>query len=174
MADIWLINGIPGAGKTTTSRALAKRFSRGVHIEGDLLQDFILSGSVSPGQEPQMESDRQIHMNVRNQCLLARSYAQEGFTPVLDYVVVDRNRVEEYHGQLEGFRLHLVTLAPGIPVALERDQHRPEKTVAHLWTHLDEMMRRDLVDVGLWVDNSTLSLEDTVRYVLAHQAEALV
>ncbi len=69
MPAIWLINGIPGAGKSTVSRLLAARFSRGVHIEGDVLQErFIVSGGVNPGGEPADEAQRQIELNVRNQC----------------------------------------------------------------------------------------------------------
>src|SRR5688572_11775996 len=102
---------------------------------------MIVSGGVSPGQEPAEEERRQIHLNVRNQCLLARSFAEAGFTPVLDYVIVSRERVEEYRGHLPGLVLHLVTLAPGVEAALERDRRRPEKTVAPFWAHLDAVMR---------------------------------
>src|SRR5687768_16109980 len=110
MTEIWLINGIPGAGKSTTAHALAAHYERGVHIEGDRLQDFIVSGSVSPGGHPAQEEARQIPLNVRNQCLLARSFAEEGFVPIIDYVVVNQERVEEYRQHLSGFQLHLVTL----------------------------------------------------------------
>jgi predicted kinase len=174
ITDIWLINGIPGVGKTTTARALAQRYERGVHIEGDRLQELIVSGAVWPGEQPQEEENRQIHLNVRNQCLLARSFAQEGFTPVIDYVIVNKARVEEYRQHLPGFTLRLVTLAPGVSVALERDRRRPEKTVAHFWAHLDDVMRAELSGVGLWVDNADLTIAETVDYILACQKESVV
>lgn len=174
MSDVWIINGIPGSGKSSTARALAARFPRGVHLEGDRLQDLIVAGSVPPGGEPHEEEERQIHLNVRNQCLLARSFGQDGFTVVIDYVVVNQARVEEYRQQLDGLSPHLVTLAPGVTVALQRDRDRPEKTVAHLWSHLDGLMRAELAGTGLWVDNAALSIGKTVDYILANQATARV
>jgi gluconate kinase len=174
MNEIWILNGIPGAGKSTVARALAARFARAVHIEGDRLQECILSGSVAPGGQPPQEERRQVHLNVRNQCLLARSFAQEDFVPVLDYVVVDRARVEEYRQHLPGFVLLLVTLAPGVPVALERDRHRPEKTVAGQWVHLEAQIQAELKETGLWVDNSALTVAQTVDCVLSHQEAARV
>src|SRR6266545_3228366 len=146
----WLISGIPGAGKSTVARLLAARMERGVHIEGDRLQEWIASGAVWPGQEPREESERQIQLNVRNQCLLARSFAEAGFVPVLDYVVVSRARLEEYRRQLEGLALDLVVLAPGREVALRRDRERAEKTVAEVWAYLEDELVRELGAIGLW------------------------
>lgn len=170
---VWLINGIPGAGKTTTARELASRFSRSVHIEGDRVQDLIVRGGVPPGALPRDEEARQIHLNVRNQCLLARSFIEAEFTVVIDYVIVNRKRVEEYKSQLPGMPLHLVTLCPGVPVALERDSKRAKK-VAHLWTHLETGMKEHLGDVGLWIDNSKIEISEVVTLILSGSNEARV
>ena len=174
MAYVWLINGIPGSGKTSTARALAARLPRAAHIEGDRLQDSIISGSVPPGGLPREEEERQIHLNVHNQCLLADSFSREDITPVIDYVIINPDRLEEYRKHLPKLILNLVTLSPGIPTALERDLQRPDKTVAQMWTHLDEIMRRELNGVGLWLDNSTFTIEETVDYILNHQEEARI
>jgi predicted kinase len=170
----WIVNGIPGAGKSTFARALAARLPRAVHVEGDSLQRLIISGSVPPGAAPPDEERRQIHLNVRNQCLLALSFAQDGFVPVLDYVLVNRARVEEYRLLLCGLTLRLVTLAPGVEIALRRDRERLEKTVAASWIHLHEQMQAELRGLGLWIDNSNLTIDQTVDCVLSNAEAARI
>lgn len=172
--DAWFVTGIPGAGKSTISRLLAGRFPRGAHIEGDRLGDMVVGGVVHPGQQPREESDRQSLLVIRHLCLLARSFARAGFVPVLDYVCMTRGGVARYRRALSRLNLHLVVLNPGKDTALARDLARPEKTVAAHWTHLEDVMRRELPGLGLWVDSRDQTPEQTIAYILRHRKKALV
>jgi hypothetical protein len=106
-----------------------------------------------------------------NQCLLARSYAEAGFVPVIDYVVVSLEG-ESYRDALAPLRLHLVVLDSGAEVALRRDAARAEKTVAAAFTYLEEPMREELPGLGVWIDSRDQTPEETLAVVLANRERA--
>jgi chloramphenicol 3-O-phosphotransferase len=183
MTDAWLVTGIPGSGKTTLARLLAERLERSAAIEGDLLQGWIVSGNVWPGTEPAAEAARQIRLNMKNQCLLARSYADAGFTPVIDYVIVTRADLAEYRRGLEGLSLYLVVLHPGKAVVIQREsgreksrRHRDKhgRTIGEHYAHLQEPLVEELTGIGLWIDNSALPPAATTDIILANRSRALL
>lgn len=176
--EVWIVAGIPGTGKSTVSRLLTKRFKRGVHLEGDLIGGytghFITSGLVPPPLEPDPEGARQLALSVRNQCLLARSFADAGFVTAIDNVVVTRERLGEYRRMLRRLRVHLVVLHPGLATALERDRLRAEKTVGDVWAPLERLMIDELSGIGLWVDSRDMTAEQTVDHILRNKRSALL
>ena len=168
----YLVTGIPGAGKTTVSAALAGRFPRAAHIEADVLQEMIVSGGRWPGPEPDHEADAQLALRARNAGRLANSFAAQGFVPVIDDVVVGRRRLALYEEAVEVRRMHVVVLAPPLEVALARDEARGYKRVGATWAHLDAHQRRELGGIGLWIDTGELDVNETVDEVLRRTGRA--
>ena len=166
---MYLVTGIPGAGKTTVSRELAGRLGPAAHLEGDAIGAMVISGGLLPGQEPLAESGRQLLLRTRNIGLLADSFFAAGITPIIDDVVVGR-RLADFTALIRSRPLLLVVLAPSVEVALARDRLRPDKTVADRWAHVDGEMRRDLAGAGLWIDTDSLTVAQTVDVILARAA----
>jgi hypothetical protein len=42
------------------------------------------------------------------------------------------------------------------------------------WTHLDAHIRGALHNMGLWVDNASLTVAETVAYIWSHREKARV
>ncbi|MEV0254135.1 AAA family ATPase [Streptomyces sp. NPDC050732] len=162
---VFLVVGIPGSGKSSVSDGLARRFALGAHIEGDHLQDLIVSGSRLPKPEEDLEADRQLLLRARNAAVLARSFHAGGVVPVIDDVVVRRAHLEFYREHLKGLPLRLIVLAPSVDVVSRRLTAR-DKVLADDWSFLDRAMRSELAGEGEWFDSSEMSLDETIDAVL--------
>ena len=163
-----VVTGIMASGKSTIAHLLAKQFERGVHVEADTLQRMIVSGGVAVDQpgEPAGEAARQLRLRLRHLCLLGRSFYSTGFSVVLDDIIIGE-RWCELQDELNGLPFTLIVLAPSQLVVWQRDLEREKPPQDRAWiTYLDAELRRTLTGIGLWVDSSGQTPEETVRYVL--------
>ena len=93
---IILLTGVPGAGKTSVAGALASMLPRSAHVEADALRDCIREGRVDPGGSPSDEADRQLELVTRMVAEVANQLFADGFTVIVDDVVVTGGRLDGY------------------------------------------------------------------------------
>jgi len=164
-----IVSGVPGAGKSTVAALLAARFERAVHVEADRLQRMIVSGARWPGEEPLDEGFRQLRLRGRNACLLADSFREAGFTPVIDDIVVGR-RLDEYLGDLRTRPVFFVLLLPDLETLRERNSTRTKADVFSQALDLDPVARHETRQVGLRLDTTGQTAEQTVAEIAARLA----
>lgn len=160
---------------------LARRFERGVHVSADTLQQMIVSGAKWPVASRttvntldfEDEAVRQLRLRMHNMCLLARSFSEAGFTVVLDDIVVG-GRIDDLRTELAGMDFMFVMLTPTIATVRDRERHRGT-ALWRDWEWLSEEVLDAAPGIGLWLDSSYQSADETVDEIMRRAwDEALV
>jgi len=172
----FLVTGISAAGKTTVSELLASRFARGVHVKGDVFRRMVVSGRVHmrPGTPP--EAERQLDLRYRLGASTADAYFEAGFDVVVQDIVMGP-ALQTYVDRIRSRPLFVVVLTPRVDVVESREAGRPKTayqpdgpTVADL----DSYLRSETPRIGLWLDSSDQTPDQTVDEILARRDEARV
>lgn len=162
---IYLITGPMAAGKSSVAGLLAKRFTRAVHLEGDLFRRSILSGREEMSPEPSSEAIAQLRLRYRLAAVAADVYHGAGFTVAVEDVVGGAF-LREYIALIRSRPLHVVVLVPSFEALAAREAGREQK--GYLRWQIAEHRTRFLAEtprIGLWFDSSDqveLSLDPEV------------
>jgi hypothetical protein len=177
---VWLVTGAQAAGKSTTAELLASQFDRGVHVRGGQFYRWAVRGWVHVGDVDRPDDARRLlDLRYRLSALVADEYCRAGFTTVVQDNIFGHD-VVQWLRAVEARPRRLVVLRPSVEVVAERERQRTattgkvayrpgEMTVADLDAAVAETPL-----IGLWLDTSELSSEETVAEIVSRSDEALV
>jgi predicted kinase len=171
-AGVILITGAMAAGKSTVAQGLAERLPRAAHVRGDVFRRMIVSGRQDLTPEEAAEATAQLWLRYRLAAMVADGYARAGFMAVLQDVVLgpDLPRLADL---VTARPRYVVVLAPRPDVLARREQARDKRGYGD-WTveSLDRSLREETPRIGLWLDTSDQTPQQTVDEILANLPRA--
>lgn len=179
-SGVWLIVGVQASGKSTVADRLARRYNRGVHIRGGQFYRWAVSGWAHPQMDHDPGPAVRAHLELRYRlsALVADEYASAGFMAVVQDNIFGADVV----GWLDRIRsrpTRLTVLCPSTDVVRERDAARRTTTgksayAAQFTVEGLDLALRETPRIGLWVDSSHLTPDETVDQILTAADEALI
>lgn len=170
-----LLTGVMASGKSTVAQALAERLPRAVHVRGDVFRRMVVSGRAEMVPGVYEEAVAQLRLRYRLSAMTADAFAGEGWTAVVQDVVLGEE-LAAYVSLVRTRPLYVVVLAPDPRVVAEREAGRSKSGYGAGWTveSLDRVLREETPRIGLWLDTTGQSVEQTVEAVLAGLERAQV
>jgi hypothetical protein len=176
-----LVTGVQSSGKSTVGRLLAHRLGLAAFIEGDDLWRMVVAGREDMADPPTAAALVQLELRYRHGAMLSQSFVAAGIWAVH----VDNLYGEAVRPQLERLacRKALVVLRPDPEVVVQREAERgtgaydrwrsPGGSLLEAVQRFDGWMG-ETPPIGLWVNSSHQTPDETVDWILAHWDEALI
>jgi chloramphenicol 3-O-phosphotransferase len=173
-----LLTGVMAAGKSTVAQRLAEHLPLSVHLRGDVFRRMIVNGRAEMEKGFSERAFELLRLRYHLAAVASDLYCDAGFTVVYQDVIIGpilREVVEDFQRQSAGQPLHVVVLCPAPEVIAAREAARAKKGYS-TWApaDLDSELRANTPRLGLWLDTSALSVEETVEAVLARLDKALI
>lgn len=159
------------AGKSTIAQALAERLERSVHLRGDVFRRMIVSGRVSPSPDMPEEATAQLLLRYELAAMVARRYVASGYTVIFQDVIL--GAVLTYVRELfEDEDVGVVVLRPSVQTLAQREADRVKIGYRGFSpADLDAVLELETPSLGLWLDTSHQSVEETVNAILERLPE---
>jgi cytidylate kinase len=169
-----VITGAMASGKSTVAQLLAERFERSVHLRGDAFRRFVVRGRAEPTADSE-EARSQLLLRYRLAAAAADAYAGAGFTTVWQDIIVGPYLADAVE-MVRARPLHVVVLDPTPDAIADRERVRSKIGYGTDWDNayfVDEM-RATTPRIGLWIDSSTLTAEETTQAIFDSLDQARV
>ena len=161
-----LITGIMAAGKSTVAEHLAHRFPKSVHLRGDTFRRMIVQGRAEMRSDASAEAFAQLELRYKIAAAAADLYLAAGFSVVYQDVIIGPalGDVVSYHRHRP---LHVIVLCPSPRAVATRESNRG-KVGYHGFAveELDRVLRAETPRIGLWLDTSDLTVDETVDRIV--------
>ena len=127
MNQILLIIGSPASGKSTISKEIAKRSTKGVHIPVDDLRTMVHGGVIHPGVPGwPPELVQQLELARQTAAEMALRYCQHGFLVAIDDFWDPNSHLREYTPLLKKPYVTQVILRPSVRATIPRNHARQD------------------------------------------------
>jgi chloramphenicol 3-O-phosphotransferase len=163
---VLVITGIQAAGKSTVAQLVAERLPMAVHVRGDVFRRMVVSGRAGMTPDLAPEAVRQLELRHRLTAMVADGYFGAGFTVVVQDMLLGRHLTEMVQA-IHSRPLLVVVLAPRPEAVAAREAGRSKRAYGDFTvTDLDDALRRGTAPIGLWLDTSDLTPEQTAEEVI--------
>jgi len=163
------------SGKSTIAQLLAERIENSVHLRGDMFRKMIVNNRKEVSPDAEEAEIEQLKLRYKLAAQAADTYFEAGFTVIVQDVVVGRV-LEDFLSYVRNRPLYVVVLCPNTKAVSLREATRSKKGYG-LWTveALNQVLLDETPRVGMWLDSSNMTPEETVSELLARlDNEALI
>ena len=169
-----VITGAMATGKSIVADLLAIRLPKSVHIHGDMFRRMVVNGRADMTPNPSPDAIAQLNLRYDLAAMAADRYAEEGYDVIVQDVILGKD-LADFVKRIETPERYLVVLSPSVSALEWREEQRSKAGYVHLSPEaLDDVLRREMAQIGYWLDSSSQTPDETVEDILANLQRAAV